>query len=152
MAKALYEIKIGNDAAIREQAYAVRRKVFIEEQHVPEELEMDGYDIEASTCHLLVSDQTGCVIATARFRPYGDGLLKVERVAVLADRRGRGIGRQMMLAVEGEALAYGCRELMLSAQLHAQHFYEHLGYEAQGAVYQEAGMEHVDMVKRLTDQ
>ena len=57
-----------------------------------------------------------------------------------------------MLAVEEEARACGCRALILSAQLHAKRFNECLGYEAQGTVYQEAGTEHVDMVKRLADQ
>lgn len=137
------------DARAREQACAIRRKVFIEEQHVPEELEWDEYDTQADTTHVLLTDEQGIAIATARFRPYDDGLLKIERVAVLAAQRGTGAGKMIMEAIEAAALKAGYSGMKLSAQLHARKFYERLGYQAYGQVYLDAGIDHTDMIKKL---
>jgi len=137
------------DAQAREQACAIRRKVFIEEQHVPEELEWDEYDTHADTTHVLLTDEQGFAIATARFRPYDDGLLKIERVAVLVSQRGTGAGKMMMEAIEVAARKAGYNGMKLSAQLQARKFYEQLGYQAFGQVYLDAGIEHTDMIKKI---
>ena len=133
----------------REKAYAIRREVFVKEQNVPEELELDAYDKQESTKHVLLVDQEQKAVGTARFRPYGNGVLKIERVAVLAKKRGNGSGKMIMETIEVEARKAGYQWMKLSAQIHAKKFYERLGFEAQGETYLEAGIEHVDMFKNI---
>ncbi|MBP2630595.1 MAG: GCN5-related N-acetyltransferase [Firmicutes bacterium] len=132
-----------------EKAYAIRREVFVAEQKVPEELELDAYDKQESTKHVLLVDQEYNAVGTARFRPYNDGVLKIERVAVLAKKRGAGSGKTIMEAIEAEAKKTGYQSMRLSAQTHARKFYERLGFEAKGEIYLEAGIEHIDMFKKI---
>ncbi len=143
------QIIISTDRQVREQAYAIRRKVFIEEQHVPEDLEIDEYDLDANTQHMLLINNEGKAVGTARFRPGGNGILKVERVAILLEQRGKGAGMRLMHAIEQQAKQFGYHCMKLSAQVHARKFYEQLGYNAYGVVYLDAGIEHVDMVKNI---
>lgn len=135
---------IVNDEQLQ-KAYAIRRKVFIEEQNVPEELELDAYDRQEATKHVLMIDESKKAI----FRPYENGILKIERVAVLQTERGTGIGKLLMERIETEAKGAKYSKLKLSAQLHAQKFYEKLGYQAQGEIYLDAGIEHIDMMKDI---
>jgi len=124
----------------------LRRTVFIHEQAVPEDLEIDGLD--AACVHVLVTDDDGAAIGTARMKAIGEAA-KVQRVAVAAAWRKRGVGRVVMAAVEAEARRRGHRQAVLSSQTSAIGFYERLGYAAHGAVYEEAGIPHRDMTKAL---
>lgn len=144
-----FQTIIITDQIDREKAYAIRREVFVAEQKVPEELELDAYDTQESTKHVLLVDQEHNAVATARFRPYSDGMLKIERVAVLAKMRGTGSGKMIMEAIENEARKTGYQSMKLSAQTHARKFYERLGFEAKGEIYLEAGIEHIDMFKNI---
>jgi predicted GNAT family N-acyltransferase len=143
------KVLIITDTNEREKAYAIRRKVFIAEQKVPVELEMDEYDCHIDTKHVLLINDKGDAVGTARFRPYGDGILKIERVAVLAEQRGSGAGRMIMEAIENEAQKSGSSCMKLGAQLHAREFYERLGYQGYGEVYLDAGIQHIDMFKKI---
>ena len=127
-------------------AFAVRRAVFIEEQGVSEDEEMDGRDDEAS--HVVAYDGDRPV-GTARLRTVEAGVGKVERVAVRAADRGEGVGRALMVAVESLAADRGVETLKLHAQTRVEGFYEKLGYETKSEVFQEAGIDHVAMVKEL---
>ncbi|CAM3683268.1 GNAT family N-acetyltransferase [Alicyclobacillus pomorum] len=139
------------DPSSLQDAFEVRRQVFIEEQHVPEDMELDEYDDAPQTIHILARDENGSPVGTARFRPYHDaGVAKVERVAVVGSHRGTGLGRSLMKFIEAEASHEGFRELRLNAQTHAQCFYERLGYKAVGNVFFEAGIEHIAMWKPLS--
>lgn len=129
-----------------EEAIAIRRRVFIEEQGVPEADELDGHDAERA--HFLARDAAGRAIGCACLRPYG-ALHKVERVAALPERRGAGLGRELMAAVEAHARQIGARELVLHAQASVVAFYEKLGWRSIGARFYEAGIEHQKMGKRL---
>lgn len=148
----MYQIIMIHDSQQLEQAFHIRRRVFIDEQHVPEELEMDDYDHQADTRHILLLDDQGQAAGTARFRPYGGGVLKIERVAVMANQRGQGAGRRIMEAIEAEGKREKYDSLKLSAQLHAKSFYEGLGYQAKGPIYLDAGIEHVDMFKQISQE
>ena len=128
-------------------ALSIRRRVFIEEQAVPEELEIDEHDRpEAwgkSVVHALLSEG-GVPIATGRLL-LEDGPAHnahVGRVAVLQEHRNRGAGRALMLALQERAKALGYPAITLAAQLHAVGFYERLGYVARGDVFLDAGIEH----------
>ena len=125
-------------------AFAVRRAVFIEEQDVPEELELDGND-EAATQFVAYDD--GRPVGTARLRGNGETAAKAERVAVLSDERGRGIGRRLMAAVEAHAVKAGFEAVVLHAQVPVVGFYEELGYTTTGDVFEDAGIPHREMRK-----
>lgn len=145
-----YEVRRFDGEAAFPDAYDVRHDVFIEEQDVDEEIEMDGRDDEAT--HFVVYDTADDrPVGTARLRYEDDGSGKAERVAVLREYRGRGVGRLVMEHVESEARENGCPNVHLNAQTAVEGFYERLGYETVGEEFVEAGIPHVEMVKRLSD-
>ena len=120
---------------------AIRRRVFIEEQSVPEELELD--DLDATAVHLLAL-QDGRPVGTARLLIEGDSA-KIGRVALLREARGTGAGAALMRAALDELRARGVRTAKLGAQTHAIGFYEKLGFTAYGPEYDDAGIPHRDM-------
>ncbi len=127
-------------------ALALRRRVFIEEQAVPEAEEVDGRDPQCS--HILVEQgpEGGReVIGCARLRDLDGASAKAERVAVRAGLRGAGVGRRLMRALEGEARRWGKAQVELGAQLEALPFYGRLGYVADGPVFMDAGIPHRHM-------
>jgi predicted GNAT family N-acyltransferase len=125
-----------------EDALDVRRAVFVAEQGVPEEMEVDDHEDEAT--HFVAYDEDGEPIGAARLREYGPGVGKVERVAVLQSRRGEGVGAALMDAVEREARGR-FDDLYLHAQLPVEGFYAERGYEREGDEFEEAGIPHVAM-------
>jgi predicted GNAT family N-acyltransferase len=127
-------------------ALAVRREVFIEEQGVPEDLEIDGKDEEAM--HFVAYDE-GDPVGAARLREYDDSTAKVERVAVVEDEREAGLGRDIMATIEEAARAAGYDTVLLHAQAPVIGFYEGLGYEITSAEFEEAGIPHREMRKSL---
>ena len=123
--------------------FAIRRQVFIVEQNVPEELEHDQHD--ATAVHVLITDTDGRGIATGRLLPDGH----IGRVAVLAEYRGSGIGRQVMIALHQIARERGHTQIILNSQLSALPFYRRLGYRAEGPEFIEAGIRHRRMRLQL---
>jgi predicted GNAT family N-acyltransferase len=145
-----YEIRrVDGDATVAD-AHAVRRAVFVEEQGIDESLEIDGRDDEA--VHVVVyerRDDDGWPVATGRLRPPNGGVAKPERIAVRRAHRDEGLGRRVMTAIEREAREQGCRLSRLHAQTDVEEFYHGLGYETTSEPFQEAGIQHVEMEKRL---
>lgn len=129
-----------------QDALSVRYDVFVDEQGVPEDLEVDEHEADAT--HFVAYDDAGEPVGAARLREYDDGVGKVERVAVLESRRGEGWGNALMDVLE-EAAAERYDELYLHAQLPAVGFYDRLDYEREGEAFEEAGIPHVAMRKRL---
>ncbi|MGA9173503.1 MAG: GNAT family N-acetyltransferase [Thermoactinomyces sp.] len=129
------------------QAFSIRRIVFIHEQKVPEDLELDEWD--QSAIHFLALEN-GEPIGTCRLRWIGDHTAKAERVAVLADKRNTGAGKKLMLALEESARQKEARAIRLNAQVQVVPFYEKLGYRTNGAPFYEAGIKHIPMIKELT--
>jgi predicted GNAT family N-acyltransferase len=136
------------------QALAIREIVFIEEQSVPAHLERDEDDARAF--HLLAM-QNGHAIGTGRLvelsaPPDGEQGKwgRVGRMAVLQAARKNGIGAKLLTALETEARRKKIDGIMLHAQLSAMDFYKRHGYEPHGAVFEEAGMPHLEMKKRLS--
>lgn len=130
----------------------LRREVFIDEQGVSEADEID--DLDDICVHFLAFPHERASLdeayGTARLWPRPDeGLAKAQRVAVRASARGQGVGRALMLALEEEARRLGLREVVLGAQLSAMPFYEALAYEAYGDVFDDAGIPHRMMRKRI---
>lgn len=124
----------------------LRRVVFVDEQGVPADLEEDGLD--PACTHFVVRDDHGAVVGTARMREY-HGSAKAERVAVLASARGTGVGRLLMDALEAEARRQGLPDVRLNAQTSAVPFYERIGYATEGDEFEDAGIPHLAMRKRL---
>lgn len=116
----------------------VRRRVFIEEQAVPEALEWDGADAGAQ--HWLAL-RDGIPVGTVRMLRNGH----IGRMAVLVDERGRGIGQALLEAAVAQARAADLREVYLHAQTHALTFYERQGFVAEGPEFLDAGIPHRTM-------
>jgi predicted GNAT family N-acyltransferase len=130
-------------------ALAVRCTVFVEEQRVPPELEVDEFDaLGVDAVHALAL-LDGRAVAAGRLRVIEGEQGKLERMAVLSQYRERGTGRALTLYLEKAAWARGLRRLQLHAQAGAIGFYERLGYVAHGARFFEAGIEHQAMNKAL---
>lgn len=146
---AIGDIRLVQTPQELEDALQVRRIVFIDEQQVPEELEMDEHDTWPGATFHFVGYLNGTPVAAARLRPYEPGVGKVERVAVHSSARGTGLGKQIMLVLELHAREQGFQKLKLNAQCHAQAFYEKLGYIPYGEVFDEAGIDHIAMQKTL---
>ena len=126
------------------QCFQIRTAVFVAEQRVPLELEMDGYDA-AATHFLLRDDETP--LATARLLDK-HSLAKIGRVAVLKDARGRGLGVRLMQTVLDEARRRGFTEAILDSQTYAMPFYARLGFVAEGEEFDDADIPHF-LMRRL---
>jgi ElaA protein len=114
----------------------LRLEVFVVEQRITVENELDGLDVQAE--HVLGKTPDGRVVATARLVPV-EGAVKVGRIVVDRAWRGRGVGRALMLHVDQHL---GARGGVMSAQAHLVGWYESLGWRAEGPVYDEAGIPH----------
>ncbi len=121
---------------------AIRYEVFVEEQNVPEELEIDGLDNEAK--HVLAFVD-GLPIGTGRI--INDG--HIGRVAVLKSYRGLGIGKLIMRELVKWAEDMSLEKVWLSSQWHAHSFYLDLGFVCVGEIYKEAGIDHIKMFRAL---
>jgi predicted GNAT family N-acyltransferase len=126
-----------------EQAFAIRKAVFVQEQGVSEALEIDGRDDEAQ--HLLALQQ-GHPVGTLRLRWVEDGrVAKIERIAVLPRARGAKVGQDLVAAALSLARTAGAEVAMLHAQKIVQGFYAKLGFIAFGPEFTEDGIPHVAM-------
>lgn len=139
--------KAGNDTKLYHDALTIRKEVFIEEQGVPKDLEIDQYE---QTCQYIVAYNNHTPIATARYREV-DGCVKVERVAVVRSARGQHVGHHLMEALENDALSKGYRCFKLGAQVQAIPFYEKLGYQTYGDRFMDAGIPHYHMYKSISE-
>lgn len=127
-------------------AVKIRHKVFVQEQQVPLSREIDKD--EAYAIHFVLYDQ-GEPLATARLLPIDENQVKLQRMAVLKQARGRGLGEKVLEEAERFAKEQGFREITLGAQLTARLFYENSGFTTYGPVFQDAGIDHIAMTKDL---
>ncbi len=124
----------------------LRRTVFIGEQGVSEEEELD--DLDSVAIHILAKVD-GIPKATARILIKGD-TAKIARVCVLANLRGTGLGAALMRKTIKVCKAQeGVKRSVLGAQMYAIPFYEKLGYRAYGPIFLDAKIEHRDMTLDL---
>jgi predicted GNAT family N-acyltransferase len=139
MAEPAIEVRLGAWIDLREEAAPIRYAVFVDEQKVPAEIELDDWD--ALSLHALALDAQGRVLGTGRLLPDGH----IGRMAVLQSARGQGVGSALLRALLQAARARGDREVVLSAQTHAMPFYEKAGFIAEGDEYDDAGIPHRQM-------
>jgi predicted GNAT family N-acyltransferase len=146
VASSLVKVIVIESPADMERAYAIRRRVFIEEQRVPEEIELDADDARAfHALATLDGDAIGC----GRMLEHGDDEVKIGRMAVLQEYRGTGVGREILRFLTGRARIRGLRRAILHAQLSAEGFYLREGFTPVGGVFDEAGIPHRKMEKVL---
>jgi predicted GNAT family N-acyltransferase len=127
----------------RAKASPIRFTVFVEEQRVPIEIEWDDQD--AGSLHALAYCGTGDAVATGRLLPDGH----IGRMAVLKEWRGKGVGGAMLERLIGVARERGDKEIELFAQTHALAFYRRYGFVENGEIFEEAGIPHQAMRKKL---
>lgn len=113
---------------------------------MPPELELDEFDPSAS--HALAYQGERC-IGTARLVHLGDKEAQIGRMAVLAQFRGKGVGKAILSQLIDLAKLKGASNLILHSQLAAIPFYEKLGFHAEGPSYEEAGIPHRNMILLL---
>jgi len=133
-----------------QEAFAIRKEVFVDEQQVPIEEEIDAFDRLSGVCRHYLAMEGISPIGAARWREYAPGTAKLQRIAVLKPWRGKGIGRLLVEAMERDAAALGYRLAVLDAQCTAEPFYRKLGYTTESAEpFLDAGIPHVRMCKHL---
>ncbi|MGH8765821.1 MAG: GNAT family N-acetyltransferase [Burkholderiales bacterium] len=127
----------------RALAAPIRMQVFVEEQRVPADIELDEHD--AQSIHAIAYDARGGAIATGRLLLDGH----IGRMAVLKQWRGRGVGGSLLEKLIDRARQRGDGVVVLSAQTHALAFYRSHGFVEEGEAYAEAGIMHQQMRRTL---
>jgi len=118
---------------------SVRRPVFIEEQNVPESIELDGNDPDCR--HVLACDRSGAPVGTARISASG----RIGRMAVLREYRRLGVGREILREIMDYGRANGITDFHVSSQVSAVGFYKKMGFVPYGEEFEEAGIMHIGM-------
>ncbi|MDP4836373.1 MAG: GNAT family N-acetyltransferase [Burkholderiales bacterium] len=139
MSQGSIEIRIGAWSELSQAASAIRYEVFVHEQHVPLELELDEMDV--LSVHALAVDAQGRGLATGRLLPDGH----IGRMAVLQAERKKGLGAQVLRALIEVAKRKAYPEVILGAQLHAKGFYVRQGFIEFGDVFMDANIPHIMM-------
>lgn len=133
------KITLNNWSIQKEAARSVRMNVFVLEQKVPLEMEMDASD---ELCiHAVAKDATGTVIGTGRLLPDGH----IGRMAVLASARSTGVGTQILHSLMRAAKERGDKRVVLNAQISAAGFYAKFGFSQIGDEFIQAGIKHIEM-------
>lgn len=131
--------------------FKLRTEVFVNEQNVPIELEIDEKDNSENTIHIgyFNGDE---LIGVARLIDMDKEVIHIGRVAIDKYHRGEGIGHKLILGCEDIAKKVLNRDfnIELSAQVYAENFYKKLGYNrVNDNIYIDAGIEHIDMKKTI---
>ncbi|WP_410768124.1 GNAT family N-acetyltransferase [Fontibacillus sp. BL9] len=133
-----------------EQCLDIRKEVFVEEQKVPLELEIDEFDRISPEVHHVLVEVDGAFAATGRLTYYKDNAAKMQRIAVRKNFRSLGMGKILLIALEELGRELGLTQSVLDAQCQAEGFYRKLGYETISTEpFDDAGIPHVRMVKPL---
>lgn len=144
MVKLSYKL-VTNDREL-EAAFEVRKQVFVEEQGISEDLELDSHDREA--LHIVVKDGER-VIGTARVLFPATNQAKIERMAVLKPHRRQGIGSGIISFLNEELRSRQVEQVILHAQYPVVAFYKSCGFEESGSPFWEAGIKHIKMERQL---
>ncbi|EOL42953.1 GNAT family N-acetyltransferase [Enterococcus caccae] len=128
-------------------AVKIRRQVFMLEQGVPGEIEIDKY--EAACIHFVLYGDKNEAIATCRLLPLQDDLIKLQRMAVQKAFRGNEFGRLIVEGAEEFAKEQGYNMITLGAQITAIGFYEKMGYSKEGEMFLDAAIKHYQMTKNI---
>jgi predicted GNAT family N-acyltransferase len=138
-----YDIRFGDWGTLADDAKAVRFEVFVEEQNVPANIELD--DMDVLCLHAVAYDASGTPIGTGRLLPDGH----IGRMAVRKSARGSGLGGALLQALMAQARQRGHLQVALSAQTHAAPFYLQHGFAVEGDEFFEAGIAHINMQRNV---
>jgi predicted GNAT family N-acyltransferase len=142
----MIEVRVAESAKDVEQCLRLRWTVFVEEQGVRPSDELDAHD-RTDAVHALAL-RKGVPCGAGRFLLSAPRVAKIERMAVIDDVRGEGVGRALLRFLEAEARRRGAARLVLHAQVQARKFYEKAGYSAVGGEFDDGtGIPHVRMEK-----
>lgn len=139
-------VSVATTSNEKEQAFFIRHEVFVKEQNVPLEIELDEYDEEA--IHFLCYNDNDEPVGASRLR-FIDNYGKLERICVLKPFRGQSFGKQLVEKMEKEIVKNGYHKALLNAQMDVASFYEELGYKIVSEPFSEANILHVTMEKSL---
>ncbi len=149
-------VKLVETVEERQAAFAIRMRVFVQEQGVPVEEELDEHDATATHALALLDGRpvgTGRVVCPGKppdsYYAQSRNEARIGRMAVEGDWRRRGIGSRILKALEEAARQQGMAEAVLHAQTYVKAFYAAHGYAEEGEVFLEVGIEHMQMRKRL---
>ncbi|MEN9868629.1 MAG: hypothetical protein RL748_4219 [Pseudomonadota bacterium] len=139
MTQAKFELIMGDWNSLHQDAKTIRFEVFVVEQQVPAEIELD--EMDPLCLHAIAYDQQGVPQATGRLLPDGH----IGRMAVRKNLRGSGIGGAILQALMEKARQRGEKRVVLNAQIQAASFYARFGFEQVGQEFEEAGIAHIEM-------
>ncbi len=143
--RAVSELRSGDWNTLGRDALRLRMDVFVREQQIDAALEVDGRDEAAR--HVVAYNRLGLAVATGRLITDSPAVGRIGRLAVDKELRGSSLGRQVLDSLVAASQARGDREVLLHAQCSAEGFYRRAGFIAQGEPYDEAGIEHITMVR-----
>ena len=146
--QAVTDLQLGSWDTVQEPASALRTAVFVQEQSIDAQIVWDEAD--ATAVHALVRNQLGRPIATGRLLQHAPRVGRIGRMAVDRGLRGSRFGRDVLEGLVDAARKRGDTEVMLHAQSSAEGFYKRQGFVARGPVFEEAGIQHIEMVLRLS--
>ena len=135
----MLRVELGDWDTMRRWAAPLRCAVFVDEQKVPADMEIDDWDPQC--VHAVAFDAQSMAVGTGRLLPDGP----IGRMAVAAEARGAGVGSALLRRLMEEARRRGHPAAILSAQTHAIPFYARHGYEVVSDEYMDCGIPHVDM-------
>ncbi|MFC6175365.1 GNAT family N-acetyltransferase [Companilactobacillus huachuanensis] len=136
----------GADSDVYQDSLKIRKAVFVKEQGVPQNLEIDDSENKCTYFNIYLNHQA---VATARFSPTEDNGVHIQRVAVLKDFRQQQLGSELIEIIIKYARENNYSYAILGAQNHAQEFYKKLGFDVVGEQYTEVGIQHHDMKLNL---
>jgi YbgC/YbaW family acyl-CoA thioester hydrolase len=145
--EAMVDVRVGDWATLGAAASPIRHAVFTREQGIDAVLDNDGVDDGA--LHAVAFNRFGVALGTGRLVTHAPGIGKIGRMAVIAALRGSTVGRQLLDALVQAARSRGDRGVMLHAQASAVGFYRRHGWQPRGPAFEEAGIEHREMVLPL---
>ncbi len=141
------DVHVGDWTAIGPQASVLREAVFVQEQGIGAHMVWDAGD--ASAVHALSVNRLGQPVATGRLLQQSPGVGRIGRMAVHRGMRGAQLGRDILLALMDASRERGDSQVMLHAQCSAEGFYQRMGFVSRGPVFEEAGVQHIEMVLLL---
>jgi YbgC/YbaW family acyl-CoA thioester hydrolase len=143
----MVELQVGSWSFLGSKARSIRTEVFIHEQNIPAEMEWD--EVDGTALHVVASNRFGMHLATGRLLSSEGRVARIGRVASIHAVRGTGVGRCVLEALIRVARERGDTEVRLNAQTSVQAFYTRVGFVPIGAVYEEAGIAHIEMARQL---
>ncbi len=143
----MVQVHLGSWRDFRNLASPLRTEVFVHEQKVPAELEWDHEDDTA--LHAVALNRMGLCLATGRLLQHAPGVARIGRMAVQKQMRGSDLGQRVLQALMNAAKDRGDTQVVLHAQCSAEGFYRRAGFVPQGAVFEEAGIAHIEMQRSL---